>query len=290
MKLKYLVFLVIFGFSGTVVHAQDERIDSLLDQILFGDTNLVNKFTPSDKFQFLYTRVNYDTKTFFAGRDIGFNQYNMTGQISWFHSSGISLGAAAVFYSEMTPKINTVLLSAGYSGRFAKSPDYRFRISYDRFLFPSADSSFSGDFNSSVSGGLTIDKRIVGSRLDYSLLMGKAYSSQVSWDIYGNFGILRLGKSGHIRFEPKVSCYLGSDQTIFSQVNITPGKKTTVNDTELKKFGWMNTELKLPVTVDIKGFDIEIGYNINFPRSLVANENLESTSYFNFSFGYFIPL
>jgi len=293
VKRKYGLLLLFFCLFHPVVYSQEDRIDSLLNVLLFEDEDFMQMASSSDNFQFIYSRVNYDTKTFFAGRDIGLDQYNMTGQVSWFHSCGISLGAAAVYYSAMDPKISTALLMAGYNGRFTKSPDYRFRESYNRFFFPSSDFPSSFSFNSSVGAEITIDKKIAGTRLDYSLLMGKKYGSQLSWDIYGDFVFLKLGKFDRIKFEPEVSFYAGSDKTITSQLGIVPGRlprEYVVTEVETNKFGWMNTELKLPVTVNYKSFDFEIGYNLNFPRSVVSTEKLASTSYFNFSIGYIISL
>jgi hypothetical protein len=293
VKQKQILIILLFCIWGLKAHSQEDRIDSLLNILLFEDEDVLDLVSSSDKFQFLYTRVSYDTKTFFAGRDIGLNQYNMSGQLSWFHSCGISLGAAAVYYSAMDPKINTVLLMAGYSGHFTKSPDYLFRLSYDRFFFPTSDTLISSKFNSSASAGITIDKKIAGTRLDYSLLMGKEYNSQLSWDIYGRFVLYKIGKYDRIKFEPEVSFYAGNDQTIISQLGVIPGSKPpkfAVTESEQTKFGWMNTELKLPVSIGYKNFDFEFGYNLNFPRSIVTTEKLESTSFFNFSIGYLISL
>lgn len=294
MKRLPILIILLFCIFGLKAHSQEDRIDSLLNILLFEDEDVLDLVNSTEKFQFLYTRVSYDTRTFFAGRDIGLDQYNMSGQVSWFHSSGISLGAAAVYYSAMDPKINTVLLMAGYSGHFTKkSPDYRFRLSYDRFFFPTSDTLISSKFNSSASAGITIDKKIAGTRLDYSLLMGKEYNSQLSWDIYGRFVLHKFGKYDRIKFEPEVSFYAGNDQTIISQLGVVPGSKPqkfTVTQSEQINFGWMNTELKLPLSVGYKNFDFEFGYNLNFPRSIVTNEKLESTSFFNFSIGYLISL
>lgn len=291
-KIFLFLFLTIYLFQSGL-RAQDNRIDSLLNEILFSDEDFTELISSSKNFQFLYARANYDSQTYFAGRDIGLEQYNLTSQLSYFHSIGISLGAAAVYYSAMEPKISTVLLMAGYSGRFTKSMDYRYRLSYNRYFFPTSDVLSASTFNSSLGGGITIDKKVAGTRLDYSLLMGKAYSSQASWDLYGDLNIVRFGRLNRIKFEPEVSFYLGSDKTIISQLGIVPGRFPIEYETtqvEKTKFGWMNTELKLPVTISLGNFDFELGYNLNFPRSAVSSEKIGSTTYFNFSIGYLISL
>lgn len=293
--LKKIIFFLFLSFYLFILrgYAQTDPIDSLLNEVLFEDDGYMEIFSPSKNYQFLYSKLNYDTKTFFAGRDIGIDQYNMTGQISYFHSIGISLGAAAAYYSEINPRISTVLLMAGYSGRFTKSMDYRYRISYDRYFFPQSNLLAESSFNSSINGGITINKKLAGMRVDYSLLVGKDYGSQVSGDLYSNINILKFGKFNRIKFEPELSFYFGSDKTIISQVGIVPGrfpKQYYTTQVAKEKFGWMNTELKLPVSISYRNFDFEMGYNLNFPISIVSTEQLKSTSYFNFSIGYLISL
>ncbi len=290
-----IVILVILFCSLYINNAfsQTDPIDSLLDKILFEDNDgYIEILDNTSKFQFLYSRINYDSNTFFAGRDIGVNQYNMTGQIAYFNSIGINLGAAAAYYSAIDPRISTILLMAGYSGKFTKSSDYRYRVSYSRYIFPQSNVLAESSFNSGITGGITIDKKIAGTRLDYTLLMGNKTNSQLSWDLYKNITILKFGKLNRIRFEPEVSLYFGNDKTIITQVGVIPGRipQEYTFEVEKVKFGLMNTELKLPFTVSCRNLDFEIGYNINFPRSIVSGENLKSTSYFNFSIGYAISL
>lgn len=291
-KIFFFLFLLNFWIVPKL-YSQTDEIDSLLNEVLFQDDGFMDIYSSAKNFQFLYSRMNYDSKTYFAGRDIGINQFNSTAQLSYFHSIGISLGAAAAYYSAMDPRISTVLLMAGYNGKFSKLKVLRYRVSYARYFFPKSNVLVSSAFNSSLTTGLTLSNKIVGTRVDYSFLMGKQYGSQVSWDLYGNLNILKFGKYNRIEFEPEISLYFGTDQTIITQVSIVPGRfprQYITNELEKSKFGWMNTELKLPITVSYKSFDFELGYNLNFPRSIVTTDKLKATSYFNFSVGYAISL
>ncbi len=294
MLKKILFFLLLSSFwMAPKAYSQTDQIDSLLNEVLFQDDGFMDIYSSAKNFQFLYSRLNYDSKTYFAGRDIGIDQFNSTGQISYFHSIGISIGAAAAYYSAMDPRISTVLLMAGYNGKFSKLKALRYRVSYARYFFPKSNLLASSSFNSSLNGGLTLSNKIIGTRVDYSFLMGKEYGSQVSWDLYGNLNILKFGKYNRIQFEPEISLYFGSDQTIITQVSIVPGRlprQYITTELEKSKFGWMNTELKLPITVSYRSLDFEIGYNLNFPRSIVTTDKLKVTSYFNFSVGYAISL
>lgn len=294
MRKLILVGIVLLSFVPRQhLFAQDAVADSLINNILFDENDgLFDALIADKNFHFIYSRVNYESNTFFAGRDIGFDMFNLTTQLAYFHSLGISLGAAAAYYSEMDPRISTVVLMGGYSGRFFNNPNYRYRISYSRYFFPKSIVLESSLFNSSIAGGLTFDKKIIGSRLDYSYLIGDDPSYQVSWDIYSKINVLKFNLIDKIRFEPEISFYLGNDNAIISKVGVIPGRipiyYTTY--TEQEGFGWMNTELLLPITIDYKNFDFELGYNINFPRSSITTEKFKVASYFNFSIGYIISL
>lgn len=280
-------------FIVKTAYAQTDKIDSLLNEVMFQDDDFMEIYSSANNFQFLYARMNYDNKTFFAGRDIGIDQYNMTGQVSYFNSIGISLGAAAAYYSEMDPRISTFLIMAGYNGQFEKFKSLRYRASYTHYFFPKSSVLASSSFNGCLNGGLSFDQKILGTRVDYSLLMGKEYGSQVSWDVYGRINLLKFGKFNKIKFEPEISLYFGSDKTIITQVSFVPGRlprQYITTDLEKSKFGWMNTEIKMPITISYRSFDFELGYNLNLPRSIVTSEKLTSTSYFNLSFGYAISL
>lgn len=292
-KYCWLIFIFLWLFKPAA-HAQDLSVDSLVSEFLDTDEDMIDMLMNSGKFQFLYARTNYDSKTLFAGRDIGFQKFNGTGQLAYFHSSGISLGAAAVYYGDLVPRVSTALLMIGYNGLIAKSPDYRYRVSYDRYFFPKGDSIAKSSINSSIGLGFTVDKKIAGARFDYSLLIGSKTYSQLLAAFYGDFLLARLGKSNHIKFEPELAFHAGKDRALVTKLGVVPGVRPiryTIIEQEQEKFGWMNTELQLPVTVSYNNFDFELGFNINFPRA-VANpsETYKRTTYFNLSIGYLVDL
>jgi len=292
-KIICLVTLFLFIFRPSI-YAQEQSVDSLISEFFDSDEDFMDQLISSRKFQFLYSRFNYDTKTLFAGRDIGFQKFNAIGQLAYFHSSGISVGTAAVYYRDLVPKISAAVIMAGYNGVFTKSPDYRYRISYNRYFFPRGDSITKSSLNSSIGIGFTVDKKIAGFRLDYALLVGSKKYSQVLGSVYGDFLLVRIGKYIPIKFEPEASFYAGNDQAIITNLELIPdmvSELSTWVELEKEKFGWMNTELQLPITSSYKNFDFEFGYNINFPRA-VANpsETYQPTTYFNFAIGYLFDL
>ncbi len=283
------ISLAVFTFKA---YGQDAETDSLLDKVLFGDDEFLSLFTSPKKFQFIYARTNYENKTYFAGRDLGISQYNLSAQLFYFHSIGFHAGMGGVWYSGFEPKLYTVLVSAGYSGKIDGSGDYRYRVSFDKYFFSKND-SVQGIFSNSLNFGGTVDKGIAGSRLDFSLLTGKETGMQISWDLYSKLELLKLGSDSKIKFEPEVSFYFGTEEVVFYEIGRGSGvvpRNWQIIGSSRNKFGLLNTEIILPVCLEYKNFDFEAGYNINFPRTCQSGTKLPVTSYFNFSVGYIFSL
>ena len=55
-------------------------------------------------------------------------------------------------------------------------------------------------------------------------------------------------------------------------------------------FGLINTQVNLPLQYHSGRFDLEFGYNLNFPSELEGESGLENTGFFNAGIGYLIDL
>lgn len=290
---KYLILSLLFLLIPThKVFSQEAELDSILDKVLFEDEEFLSLLSASGNFQFIYARTNYENRTYFAGRDIGINQYNTTGQLVYFHSIGIHAGIGGVWYDGFEPKLYNTMLSTGYSGKIGRSGDYRYRASFDQYFFGKVD-TVDHTFSNSLNAGATIDKNFAGTRIDVSLLTGKETGVQVSWDFYGDFRLLKLGTYDKIRFEPEVSFYFGSEEIVFAKIGRGTGtlpRNRQIYYSYQTKFGLLNTEIMFPVTVDYKNFDLEVGYNINIPKTFQPDTKIPVSSYFNVSLGYIFSL
>ncbi len=115
--------------------------------------------------------------------------------------------------------------------------------------------------------------------------MGSDPSLQVSWDLFADFTVLRIGLFNKLRFIPEVSLYLGNETIVASQYISLPrfsGEIYTENNT----FGLMNTVIRIPFELSYKNFDLRAGYNFNFPRIPGGDVKPERTSFLNLSLGY----
>ena len=289
MRIPHLFILFLIGFCVQESRAQEEKLDSLLEVILFEDEEMVSLLTGKSNYQFLYARTHFENRSYVSGRDIGIEQYNYSAQLSYCHSAGISLAVGMIWYSQFNPKLYATSASVGYSGKIGKNNDYRDRASYNRYFFSKMDSVDAHAFNSAFAAGLTIDKGFIGTRFDLALLTGDETAGQASIDLFGDLTLVKLGTFDKIKFEPEISFFLGKEIMAYYELG-GPGQNQEYYLVEDSEFGLLNLAIRFPISIDFKKFDLELGYNINFPNSMVSEEDLPMTSYFNLSLGYIISL
>ncbi|MCX6238555.1 MAG: hypothetical protein NTY07_13515 [Bacteroidia bacterium] len=284
--LRTLLIIAIF-LTGSTSILKAQKTDDLIEDIMFSDDDEFNKiFDLLSNYQFLYTSVNYYNKTYFAGRDLGIDQYNLTPQIFYLNSNGLMLGLSAVVYSGFTPKWNTTELTAGYSHSFGKLKNLMYKTSYSRYFFAKQD-SVTPSFKNAVGLGISFRKKLFGMRLDGSLLFGNEKSAQMNYDAYLDIPVLKFGKYDKLSLKPELSLYFGTETTILLK---TIGIRKRQVLYYGNAFGWMNSELSFPLILSYRNFDFEAGYNINFPRALGDNQPLKIVSTLNFSIGYIFGL
>ena len=289
MKQRYLLLLVLLGLCFQDLKSQEENLDSLLEVILFEDEEMLTLLTGKSNYQFLYVRTHFENESYFSGRDIGIEQQNYSAQLSYFHSAGFSAGLGSILYSQFNPRLYATSLMLGYSGKFGKTNDYRYRTSFNRYFFSKMDSVDSHAFNNAFAVGATIDKGFIGTRLDLALLTGEETAGQVSWDLYGDITLIKLGTFDRVKFEPEISFFFGKEIMAYYELG-GPGQNEEYELVEDSEFGLLNMAIRFPISIDYKNFDLEIGYNINLPNSMLTDDELPMTTYFNVSLGYIFSL
>ena len=262
--------------------AQEDKIDAILDSMFFNtdDEILLMLAEMNRNHNFIFSRIGYDSRTVYAGREIGTDQYNLTGQLFYLNSIGLHLGVSGAWYSQMDPSYRSTIVSAGYSNGLKKIKGLRYRVSYNRFFYNSDTSNFEPVYTGSANVGITLKAKSFGARFDYSLLMGKEYGSQASADLFGKFTLFKIGKNTKVRVLPEVSFYLDDGMQ-------SPGGTDYIYEDQ---FGLMNTQLSLPLEISIGALDIEVAYIYNINRSLDADYTFDNVSMISFSVGYFFMI
>ncbi len=287
---KLIILLLAFSLlSGKFAFSQEQesKLDSILDAILFEDEDLLQFLYEDHNYQYLYTRLNYASKSLYAGRSVGTDQFDLTGQIHYFHSSGFNLGIAGVAYSGFTPKYNTTILTAGYFHKFKNAEPLSIRASYSRYFFEDIDSVEASAFNSSLTLGASFTKKHFGASANTAFLFGDDFSTQFDLSTWGSFNLFKFGYSNKLSFEPEVSVYFGYQTAIYGQFGVD---FLSFLNRSSEEFGLMNTELAFPMTLSLGGFDLEAGYYIDFPRALGLEPKIDPVSWFGLSVSYMFDL
>jgi len=297
--MKEIQAIVIILLISIPAFPQEETVNSLLDEFLFGKNSqdsvleaiLLNEADINDlidaitDYKYIYARSEFENRTYFSGQDLGIEQFNIANQIFFQGSNGVQIGIAGILYSGFKPKYNTTIASLGYSNRLSMLKGASVRASYSRFFFAKVDSIEENAFNSSVNLGATYQLDNVGTSVDFYLLLGADPSSQFSWEFFSDFTIIRLGLFNKLKFTPEISLYFGNETVVSSQYISLP-RFTGEIYSEKNTFGLMNTVLRVPLCLSYRNLDLRAGYNFNFPRIPGGDIKPEKTSFFNISIGY----
>ncbi len=284
MKNAALILLVLI-VNVWQVQAQEASLDSLIDVILSED-DWLSLPDSGKRYHFIYANVDYGNRTIYAGRDLGIDQVNLTGQLFYFHPSGLNFGIGGIWYSEIEPHYNATIASVGYRQSLSKDKKFSLRGSYDRYFTSKSDSAEDYSIDNGFNASLSYYSRAFSSRLGGSLLTGTETIPQVTWEAAGHITLYKFGLFNDITLDPSLLFFF-STQTIEISGSGSGNRPTGTKET----FGLMNTHVKLPITLTVGDFDLELGYNIHFPKDDPAEaESNKVTTSFNISLGYFILL
>lgn len=281
--------------GGYYTMAQEDKIDAILDSMFFSNDEeiLLMLADMNRNHHFLYARMGYDSKTTYAGREIGTDQYNVAGQLFYINTRGFTFGVSGAWYSQMDPSYRSTVVTAGYSNGLKKNKWLRYRLSYNRYFYNINDSEFEAVYTGSAGAGISLKAGPVGTRLDYSLLMGSEYGSQVSADLYGNFTLFKIGSKARFRILPELSFYFGSETVEYERYSYLDNNMQSPGSTEPvygDRFGLMNTQLRLPLELSLGDLDIEVSYIYNINRSIDPAYTFDNVSMISISIGYFFML
>lgn len=287
---KYITLLMLL--SGTVFTysqqlTKEKEINDIIDEIFLED-EVINELSASLKnYQFLYISTTYNSDTYFSGRDIGVDQYNITPQITFANSNGIFASLSGIYYSEFVPKWDVTTATVGFSRNIGKDKLFKYSISYSKYFYSNdIDNIYTNTINLGL--GVRNKKRTLGTQLSGSYLFGEEQSFEMASRSFVNFNLLKTNKTS-LNFKPQLNIIAGK-QTIELARIVNQNGQLTTQYTENDVFDLINTQINLPLLYSTNSFDFEAGYNINFPNAIGDESNLKNTGFFSFSIGYLIDL
>ena len=292
---KHLLFFLLLIFSqlisSQVVEQTDDDIDEIIENLLdIDDADLIEIINDINKYHFVLVSTDFSSKSYFLGRDLGLDQYNITSQIMYQNHLGIFLGISGTYYSKFDPKWDITVLTGGYGIDFGKNKNLRAELGYSRYIFSDPNSN---DFENSIDINLDFSttNNQFGSSINSSYLFGKRTGFQTSISFYGNLKLFNLNssKQNTINFKPNLAFIFGSENIDTSRIDNLAINLPFINNivNSFEEFNLRNTQIRLPIVFDLNMFSIEAGFNINLPKALSFENNVDSTStFFNLGLSY----
>ncbi|MBN2165300.1 MAG: hypothetical protein JW717_03390 [Marinilabiliaceae bacterium] len=290
---KRISFFIAFALvvSLTIRAQNDEVVDSVLNDLFFEEVDLYELFDGNTKYHFLYFVSTFNSATYYAGRQVGDNEYNISGQMYYFISNGLYFGASGVQYSHLDPGFRSVVVSAGYANTLKKFKYLNYRLAYDRYIYVNMGTDFEPTYNSDINVGFTLKNKIIGGRFDYTMLLGNEFGNLLSFDVFSKIKLLSLGTYDRIQFEPQLSWFYGADMVEYDlNAYMVNDPFYEPNYIQKEEFGLLNTQISLPLSVSYRQFDFEVSYSFHFPKSLDPAYYYDKSGFWSISLAYIIDI
>lgn len=271
--------------------AQPDRLDSLLNDVLGYDNDMYYLYDSTLSFVSLYSGLTYDSKTIYAGRELGDDMYNVNGYFYLFHSKGYFIGAIGSWYSQFDPGYGSTIVSAGIRKDVTKNKKLAFRTAYSRYIYYKPDPEYEYSYNNSLKTGLTLKNNWIGGRLSANLLFGKEVGLSITPVIFSDITLFRFLNYNDLQFEPELSFLISNETIEYENVgnNSRLPDSRTIYTTE-DVYGLLNTQLYIPLCLTLGDFDLEVSYTLNIPTTQDSTIKYPVTSYYSLSLGYFLPI
>ncbi|MCT4590045.1 MAG: hypothetical protein N4A71_19625 [Carboxylicivirga sp.] len=285
--MKSLLILCLLAWPFVFCNSQSSYLDSVLNEAMYYDDDLLYmELDASNTFHFMYFNSSYNNKTFYAGREVANPQYYLSGQVSYFNSKGFFVGfgtsSGTWFSSDDNANYNNALV-LGLAKSIKKIKWMRYNVSYSRYFGINKGLDFSSAYSNNLHLGLGARYKSLGIRSGFNLLFGSEAKATFSWDVYATINVALLKQGGSIKLVPELSFFYDSEEV---EQNLEFKQQQNYST----KFGLLNTEISLPLMINLKDFDIEMGYTLNLPRSLDPNYSFDANGFFTISLGYIFSL
>lgn len=288
--MKKTILLLALFFNLFISYSQEpptkiNEVDEIMEELLMVES--FNEMLASlTNFQFIYVSFNYNSDTYFSGRDIDIDQFNLTPQITYMHSKGFYASVSGNYYSEFTPNWDVTTGTIGYGKNFGKNDIFRYYGSLTGYLYSNND--IEEIYNGTVSAGIGIQnkKRTLGSYLSGTYYLGGESAYQIVSRSYINLNLLKT-KKHYLKLRPQLSFITG---TQLVDVGTAALETSEIINSTSNIYTLIYTQLTIPLQYNVKSFDFETGYNLNFPSAFGDETDLKNTGFFNLSVSYLIDL
>lgn len=281
-----LLFLAATTFSSYAQEPRtEEEINMLLDELYFSEEQLIDDILASlSQKHFIYSSFTLNSNTYFSGRESGIDQFNFFPQVSYFHPSGFNLSLSGLYYENFEPNWDFTSLSLGYFTAIDNKELLSLNTGYTRYFFSDGSDVFTNSIDLSL--GLRNKTNTLGTTLYASYLFGSEQALQLILSPYGRITLLNK-KTYSLRFRPQLNFIIAQQTIALEELN---SQTQELQFTNYDVFELLNTQLNLPLSLVSKSWNIDVAYNINFPRAVASETDLSTTGFFSLSLGYLINM
>jgi len=272
---------------------ETNELDEIVDE-LFLEESFNDLLVSLTNFHFLYFSFNYNSDTYFSGRDIDVDQFNIAPQITYMHSKGFYASISAIIYSEFIPHWDVTIGTVGYAKSFGKNKIFRYYGSFSGYLYSNND--VDGLYNGTANAGIGVQnkKRTIGTQISGSYYFGGESTYQIVSRSYASLNLLKTPNQS-LKFRPQLIFITGTQLVDIGGVPLQKEalvKETAAEEVNLTSdiYTLIYTQLNFPLLYSYKSFDFELGYTLNIPSALENETDLKNTGFFNISVGYLLDL
>ena len=288
---KFFLFLTITIITINSYAQTEEELDAevnaIIDELIADEVTILDYIDELNKQHLIYISLEYNDKTYFLGRDLNIDQFSLSPQALYQHHSGFYIGLSGAVYNKFDPKWDLTTASLGYTNNFGKHNNFSYDLSYSRYIFSNSESR---DFENSLDAIFSIEtnNQLLGVSAGVSYFFGDEQGIQNSFELYSAIDLFKINKKHQVSLNPQLSFILGNENIDTSRIDDLiidlPIIDRIVN--EFETYALRNTQLSIPLNLEINNLQLEFGYNFNFPNALIFERNLNDSSYFNIGLSY----
>ncbi|MDP3313382.1 hypothetical protein [Lutibacter sp.] len=283
---KYISFSFLFliFFNGFSQETENEKVDEIVDAILAENLILENELEKLGSFKIINISLDYNSNTYFSGRDIGVDQYNIAPQITYATSGGFYTGLAGNYYGEFEPHWDVTIGFIGFGKSVGKHKNFNYQFGYSKFFFnEKEDAIYSNTLD--FGFGVKTNNADFGTKVTASYIFGDEKAFQF---VSSTFGLVKIAKSKSviISFKPQLNFIVANQIIDIWRIVLIRDLPRIIYEPK-EVFDLVNTQLLIPLEVSIKNFQFEIGYIQNFPNAFEGENNVSAKGLFNFSTSYY---
>jgi len=286
--MKACIFQILTLLYSLSAWSQADRLDSLLNEVVWEDKELMRQMNPPSLYGYLLGGIAGDSKTVLTGQEAGDEMYSMYGSLYVFHSRGFFIGASGSWFSQFDPGYHKTILSSGINTPINRRKSLYFRTSYSRYIYNQADTISGNIFSNNLGTGISFRNQWIGGRFSANFLFGKELDLNFTPGVFFRIPVVRFGKYNKIQLEPELSAFIGSEAAEYENNLYNPQPVPTTSTGA--NYGLLSTQFYLPVCLYIGDFDLELGYFLNIPITQNQNRDYPVSSFFSFTIGYLLPL